>query len=266
MTNDTVERMALLMTEMDRAGELNRVKFLWYDIPDPRLQQLMFKTLGFSFDMNKSNPMRELSMAIKRYQAKSKHETIDELWEAREGFLGMQKMVGAAPLMAKIMKKPVFKSLVMIGYWNNRSVKNIENMFLYLMKHFMNNAYKPDVEPPEKVKNEGIGRTGEHRAGQIQRDIMVDGADQRRLGFGCQQMPAGNEVGVEDGGHRADDADAALLPGRDRRVERRMIPFDEKRVVGDETDALPGVDAVCLKIPPRCPRPIWRRRSSASPP
>jgi hypothetical protein len=34
MTNDTVERMALLMTEMDRAGELNRVKFLWYDIPD----------------------------------------------------------------------------------------------------------------------------------------------------------------------------------------------------------------------------------------
>jgi hypothetical protein len=41
----------------------------------------MFKTLGFSFDMNKSNPMRELSMAIKRYQAKSKHETIDELWK-----------------------------------------------------------------------------------------------------------------------------------------------------------------------------------------
>jgi hypothetical protein len=81
MTNDTVERMALLMTEMDRAGELNRVKFLWYDIPDPRLQQLMFKTLGFSFDMNKSNPMHELSMAIKRYQAKSKHETIDELWK-----------------------------------------------------------------------------------------------------------------------------------------------------------------------------------------
>jgi magnesium chelatase subunit H len=156
MTNDTVERMALLMTEMDRAGELNHVKFLWYDIPDPRLQQLMFKTLGFEFDMNKSNPMRELSMAIKRYQAKSKHETIDELWEAREGFLGMQKMVGAAPLMAKIMKKPVFKSLVMIGYWNNRSVKNVENMFLYLMKHFMNNAYKKDVEPPEKVENEGI--------------------------------------------------------------------------------------------------------------
>jgi len=156
MTNDTVERMALLMTEMDRAGELNHVKFLWYDIPDPRLQQLMFKTLGFAFDMNKSNPMRELSMAIKRYQAKSNHETIDELWEAREGFLGMQKMVGAAPLMAKIMKKPVFKSLVMIGYWNNRSVKNVENMFLYLMKHFMNGAYKKDVEPPEKVENEGI--------------------------------------------------------------------------------------------------------------
>jgi cobalamin biosynthesis Mg chelatase CobN len=156
MTNDTVERMALLMTEMDRAGELDRVKFLWYDIPDPRLQQLMFKSLGFAFDMNKSNPMRELSMTIKRYQAKSKNETIDELWEAREGFLGMQKMVGAAPLMAKIMKKPVFKSLVMIGYWNNRSVKNIENMFLYLMKHFMNNAYRPEVEPPEKVENEGI--------------------------------------------------------------------------------------------------------------
>jgi cobalamin biosynthesis Mg chelatase CobN len=64
-------------------------------------------------------------------------------------------MVGAAPMMAKIMKKPVFKSLVMIGYWNNRSVVNVENMFLYLMKHFMN-AYAGDVPPPEKVENEGI--------------------------------------------------------------------------------------------------------------
>jgi cobalamin biosynthesis Mg chelatase CobN len=156
MSVEVVERMAGLLGEMDARGELSHVKFLWYDIPDPRLQALMFKSLGFEFDMNKSNPMRELSMAIKRYQARSKNEKIDEWWEAREGFLGMQKMVGAAPLMAKLMKKPVFKSLVMIGYWNNRSVKNIENMFLYLMKHFMNGAYSGDVELPEKVENEGI--------------------------------------------------------------------------------------------------------------
>ncbi|MBD5636047.1 MAG: cobaltochelatase subunit CobN, partial [Candidatus Eremiobacteraeota bacterium] len=155
MSIEVVERMANLLTEMDRAGELARVKFLWYDIPDARLQQLMFKSLGFEFDMNKSNPMREMSMAIKRYQAKSKHENVDEFWEAREGFLGMQKMVGAAPLMAKLMKKPVFKSLVMIGYWNNRSVKNVENMFLYLMKHFMG-TYSGEVALPEKVENEGI--------------------------------------------------------------------------------------------------------------
>jgi cobalamin biosynthesis Mg chelatase CobN len=156
MSIEVVERMANLLTEMDRAGELSRVKFLWYDIPDARLQQLMFKSLGFEFDMNKSNPMRELSMAIKRYQAKSKNENVDEFWEAREGFLGMQKMVGAAPLMAQLMKKPVFKSLVMIGYWNNRSVENVENMFLYLMKHFMNGAYAGDVPLPKKVENEGI--------------------------------------------------------------------------------------------------------------
>jgi cobalamin biosynthesis Mg chelatase CobN len=54
------------------------------------------------------------------------------------------------------MKKPVFKSLVMIGYWNNRSVKNVENMFLYLMKHFMDGAYSGEVPLPEKVENEGI--------------------------------------------------------------------------------------------------------------
>ena len=156
MSIEVVERMANLLTEMDAAGELSRVKFLWYDIPDARLQALMFKSLGFEFDMNKSNPMREMSMAIKRYQAKAKHENVDEFWEAREGFLGMQKMVGAAPLMAQLMKKPVFKSLVMIGYWNNRSVENVENMFLYLMKHFMNGAYAGDVQLPQKVENEGI--------------------------------------------------------------------------------------------------------------
>ena len=156
MSVEVVERMANLLADMDARGELAHVKFLWYDIPDPRLQGLMFKSLGFEFDMNKSNPMRELSMSLKRYQAKTKNEKIDEWWEAREGFLGMQKMVGAAPMMAKMMKKPVFKSLVMIGYWNNRSVKNIENMFLYLMKHFMNGAYKGHVELPEKVENEGI--------------------------------------------------------------------------------------------------------------
>ncbi len=156
MSVEVVERLATLLLEMDAAGELARIKFLWYDIPDPRLQALMFKSLGFDFDMNKSNPMRELSMAIKRFSARSKHETIDEFWEAREGFLGMQKMVGAAPLMAQLMKKPVFKSLVMIGYWNNRSVENVTNMFLYLMKHFMNGAYSGDVPLPKKVENEGI--------------------------------------------------------------------------------------------------------------
>jgi len=156
MTHDTVDRLAVLLLEMDKARELEHVKILWYDIPDPRLQGMMFKSLGFEFDMNKSNPMREMSMAIKRYQARSKNETIDAMWEAREGFMGMQKMVSAAPLMAKLLKKPVFKSLVMIGYWNNRSVVNVENMFLYLMKHFMNSAYKGDVPLPEKVENEGI--------------------------------------------------------------------------------------------------------------
>jgi cobalamin biosynthesis Mg chelatase CobN len=156
MTHDTVERMALLMTDMEAKGELKHLKFLWYDIPDPRLQKLMFDSLGFEFDMNKSNPMKDMSMSIKRFQARAKNEKIDELWEARQGFLGMQKMVGAAPMMAKMLKKPVFKSLVMIGYWNNRSVVNIENMFLYLMKHFMNNAYTGEVAPPEKVENEGI--------------------------------------------------------------------------------------------------------------
>jgi cobalamin biosynthesis Mg chelatase CobN len=156
MSADAVERIAVLMQEMDRAGELERVKFLWYDIPDPRLQSLMFKSLGFEFDMNKSNPMKDISMAIKRMSASAKGEKIDEWWEARQGFLGMQKMVGAAPMMASLMKKPVFKSLVMIGYWNNRSVKNIESMFLYLMQHFMNNAYTGEVPMPEKVDNEGI--------------------------------------------------------------------------------------------------------------
>jgi len=156
MSIEVVERMANLLQEMDRAGELSRVKFLWYDIPDARLQQLMFKSLGFEFDMNKSNPMKDMSMALKRNKARANNETIDEFWEAREGFLGMQKMVGAAPLMAKLMKKPVFKSLVMIGYWNNRSVKNVENMFLYLMKHFMDGAYSGEVPLPEKVENEGI--------------------------------------------------------------------------------------------------------------
>jgi cobalamin biosynthesis Mg chelatase CobN len=156
MSADAVERIAVLMTEMDKAGELDRVKFLWYDIPDPRLQTLMFKTLGFEFDMDKSNPMKDLSMAIKRFRAQAKGDTIDQFWEAREGFLGMQKMVGAAPLMASLMKKPVFKSLVMIGYWNNRTVKNIESMFLYLMKHFMKGGYNGDVPMPEKIENEGI--------------------------------------------------------------------------------------------------------------
>jgi cobalamin biosynthesis Mg chelatase CobN len=155
MTHDTVERIALLLGEMEKAGELKHLKFLWYDIPDPRLQKLMFDSLGFEFDMNKSNPMKDMSMAIKRFQARAKNEKIDELWEARQGFLGMQKMVGAAPMMAKMLKKPVFKSLVMIGYWNNRSVVNVENMFLYLMKHFMN-AYSGEVPLPEKVENEGI--------------------------------------------------------------------------------------------------------------
>ncbi len=155
MTNDTVERLAVLLGQMKAAGELERVKILWYDIPDPRLQGAMFASLGFEFDMTKSNPMRELSMALKRNKARRNDVEIDEFWEAREGFLGMQKMVSAAPMMAALMRKPVFKSLVMIGYWNNRSVKNVANMFLYLMKHFMG-RYDGEVALPEKVENEGI--------------------------------------------------------------------------------------------------------------
>ena len=68
----------------------------------------------------------------------------------------MQKMVESAPLMAKFTKNPVFKTLVLTGYWYNRSVANVENMFLYLMKHFMPGTYDGVAPLPEKVENEGI--------------------------------------------------------------------------------------------------------------
>ena len=156
MSIETVERLWNLLKEMDAAGELAHVKFLWYDIPHPRLQALMFRSLGYSYDHTKPSAGRELTMKLKRFVARRRNEETDVFWEAREGFLGMQKMVDSAPFMVKFMNNPVFKTLVMCGYWNNRSVENVGNMFLYLMKHFMDGAYKGDVPNPFKVENEGI--------------------------------------------------------------------------------------------------------------
>ena len=156
MSVETTERIAALLTEMDRAGELDRVKFLWYDAPDPRLARLMFRTLGFSYDHTKESPFRKMTMDIKRLVARARHETIDAHWEARQGFLGMQKMVESAPMMAKLTRSPIFKTLVLTGYWYNRSVENAGNMFLYLMKHFMACGYAGDAPLPVKVDNEGI--------------------------------------------------------------------------------------------------------------
>lgn len=156
MSMETVERLVTVLTEMDRAGDLGHVKFLWYDAPDPRLASLMFRTLGFSYDHTKESPFRKLTMDLKRFVARARNEKIDTYWEARQGFLGMQKMVQSAPLMAKLTKSPIFKTLVLTGYWYNRSVVNAGNMFLYLMKHFMECGYAGEAPPPEKVENEGI--------------------------------------------------------------------------------------------------------------
>ena len=156
MSIELVERMANLLVDMDRAGEIDHLKFLWYDIPDKRLQFLMFKSLGFEYDHTKPSPMRKMTMNIQKFVAQARHEKTDEFWEARQGFLGMQKMVESAPLMTKFTKSPVFKALVLTGYWYNRSVENAGNMFLYLMKHFMTCGYAGEAPMPEKVQNEGI--------------------------------------------------------------------------------------------------------------
>jgi cobalamin biosynthesis Mg chelatase CobN len=156
MSIETVERLAALLKEMDAAGELAHVKFLWYDVPHPYLGALMFKTLGFEYDHMKPSPMRKLTMDIKRFFAKMRNEKTDAFWEARQGFLGMQKLVESAPMMAKLMKSPIYKCLVLTGYWYNRSVPNVGNMFLYLMKYFMPGTYDGDAPLPEKVANEGI--------------------------------------------------------------------------------------------------------------
>jgi magnesium chelatase subunit H len=156
MSVETVERLATLLGEMDAAGELSRVKFLWYDIPHPKLAHLMFKTLGFDYDHSKPSPFRKLTMDIKRFVAKARNEKVDAFWEARQGYLSMQKMVQSAPVMAKLTRNPLFKCLVLTGYWYNRSVGNVENMFLYLMKNFMDGRYTGEAPLPEKVENEGI--------------------------------------------------------------------------------------------------------------
>ena len=156
MSIETVDRLATLLTQMDRAGELDHVKFLWYDVPDPRLGGLMFKSLGFEYDHRKPSPFQKMTMDLKRFVARFRNEKTDAYWEARQGFLSMQKMVESAPMMAKLTRSPIFKCLVLTGYWYNRSVKNVENMFLYLMKHFMAGTYDGDAPLPEKVENEGI--------------------------------------------------------------------------------------------------------------
>jgi cobalamin biosynthesis Mg chelatase CobN len=100
----------------------------------------MFKTLGFEYDHMTPSPTRKMTLKIQKFIANARHEKTDKFWEARQGFLGMQKMVKSAPLMTKFTKSPVFKTLVLTGYWYNRSVENAGNMFLYLMKHFMPEA------------------------------------------------------------------------------------------------------------------------------
>jgi cobalamin biosynthesis Mg chelatase CobN len=156
MSIETVERLATLLREMDAAGELGNLLFLWYDIPHPWLQSLMFRSMGYAYDHTKESPMRALTMKLKRFVARARHEETDAFWEAREGFLGMQKMVDSAPLMVKFINNPVMKTLVMCGYWNNRSVENVGNMFLYLKKHFTTASYAGEVPLPKKVENEGI--------------------------------------------------------------------------------------------------------------
>ena len=156
MSGDAVERVARLMTEMDAAGELRDQIVLWYDIPDPRLEKIMNRSLGYDYDHRKSGAMRELSLSFKKFFARRRNEKIDKFWEARQGFLAMQKMVDSAPFITKLTKNPLFRSLVLIGYWNNRSVANAGNMLLYLMKHFMKCGYAADVPLPDKVENEGI--------------------------------------------------------------------------------------------------------------
>ena len=156
MSIEVVERLVALLTEMDRAGELTKVKFLWYDVPDKRLANFMFRSLGFDYDHTKQSPFRAMTMNVKRFVARARNEKIDNYWEARQGFLGMQKMVQSAPLMVKLTKSPLFKTLVLTGYWYNRSVTNAGNMFLYLMKHFMACGYDGEAPLPEKVENEGI--------------------------------------------------------------------------------------------------------------
>ena len=106
MSIETVERIATLLTDMDKAGELSKVKFLWYDVPDPRLARLMFKTLGFEYDHTKPSPFQKLTMDLKRFVAKFRNEKTDAFWEARQGFLSMQKMVESAPMMAKLSGSP----------------------------------------------------------------------------------------------------------------------------------------------------------------
>ena len=155
MSIETVERLSTLLVDMDAKGEIGHLKFLWYDIPDKRLGHLMFKTLGFEYDHMTPTPTRKMTMQIQKFFAQARHEKTDKFWEARQGFLSMQKMVGSAPLMTKFTKSPIFKTLVLTGYWYNRSVENAGNMFLYLMKHFMpETGYTGDAPMPVKVQNE----------------------------------------------------------------------------------------------------------------
>jgi len=57
MSIETVDRLATLLTQMDRAGELDRVKFLWYDVPDPRLGGLMFQVARFRIRPSQAEPV-----------------------------------------------------------------------------------------------------------------------------------------------------------------------------------------------------------------
>ena len=75
----------------------------------------MFKTLGFEYDHMTPTPTRKMTLKIQKFFAQARHEKTDKFWEARQGFMSMQKMVESAPLMTKFTKSPVFKTLVPHG-------------------------------------------------------------------------------------------------------------------------------------------------------
>ena len=108
--------------------------------------------------------------------------------------------------------------------------------------------------------NRAFWRSGEHRAGQVQRDVVVHRGHQRLVRLGFEQMLARNDVRVEHRRHRADYAQASLFPRVDRGIEHRQVPIGQKQIVRDESDAIPRLRAVRLFKPRLVPVQIVARR------